>query len=430
MQIKQYAKTFMILALSIVYMLGFTQFGASAFEKIFPQEFTFSEGTKIGEVDVSSMTKDEAEKRIYDQSEKWAKSTHISLRLEGDEEVNLDLSIFRILIAESVDRAKNGQTNPLIVTLEDKQLNQIISAKLGKTMSENINIERLKTDLISIAESFKTGTIQIRINDYLKLVKENGDEVVSEAILTNIKGNGNELTSILEQVNQIIIPANSKFSLLQFVKEKQLDYVTNESLSIIASAIYKTILPTNFEINVRNIGRTKPLYIDLGYEAMIEQDDFDLVFTNPNPTDYTIYLNKNGHTLKASLTGAPFVYKYEVQLENMKTIKPKKIVQYSSKIPIGSSQIINEGSNGYLVDVVRVTMNEDEVVLNTTKISEDYYPPTYQIELKNKLTKDSTDEINELEKDENIKENEENVADEEKKNQSDEIWEKPSGPVK
>jgi hypothetical protein len=203
--------------------------------------------------------------------------------------------------------------------------------------------------------------------------------VISQSVL-KLKELPVDLQSFLEQNSKIEIPEKSTFSLLDYIQKQNLEKLSPDVLSIIASGIYQTILPTNFSIIERNIGNSLPKYDNLGFEAKINVDqNEDFIFLNPDQSLYSIEMEMVDHSLIVSLKGGKSPYQYKIKKEEQ-SLKPKTIIQYSPLLPTGKVKVKTPGAEGKLVKVYK-EVYEDEQLLKRDIVSSDYYPLVYRVEI-------------------------------------------------
>jgi hypothetical protein len=189
-----------------------------------------------------------------------------------------------------------------------------------------------------------------------------------------------DLQTFLEQNSKINITEKSTFSVLNYIQKQNLESLSPDVLSIIASGIYQTILPTNFSIIERNIGNSLPEYDNLGFEAKINFDqNEDFIFLNPDQSLYSIEMEMVDHSLIVSLKGEKSPYQYKIKKEEQ-SLKPKTIIQYSPLLPTGKVKVKTSGEEGKLVKVYK-EIYEGEQLLKREFVSSDYYPPVYRVEI-------------------------------------------------
>jgi hypothetical protein len=226
--------------------------------------------------------------------------------------------------------------------------------------------------------------------------KDLGAEISDEKIILNqsimnINDIPIDLQTFLEHSSKIDISEQSTFSLLDFVKEKGLDKLNFDTLSLIASGIYQSILTTNFSILERNIGNSLPENDSLGFESElnIERNE-DLIFSNPNNSVYSIELVLENKSLKITLLGEKLPYHYKIT-KDIQTFKPKTIIQYSPLLPNGKVKVATTGKDGKLVKVYR-DVYQGEQKLKRELISSDFYPPVHRVEI-HSLNTSITDQV-------------------------------------
>nr|WP_243449941.1 G5 domain-containing protein [Neobacillus terrae] len=259
-------------------------------------------------------------------------------------------------------------------------------AGLGKDQAEeiaalkfpgiDINVDAFTKKLNIVASSLSEGENVINLKEFIK----NSDESSSicESVLTP-KTAPDEVERAVGQLAKIQVHANSTFSFNELLKKEKLNNLSGNTLSFIASGIYKAILPTNFSIIERNIGRELPDYTELGYEAKIDfaQKD-DLVFSNPNESDFNIEISWDGKQLKTSLVGQKLFYEYKITETDKQQFMPKTVLQYSPLLAGNQKKVLKEGSEGYLIRITR-EIYENANFKKSVLLSEDYYAPVPKI---------------------------------------------------
>jgi hypothetical protein len=206
-------------------------------------------------------------------------------------------------------------------------------------------------------------------------------EVVLNSATLNVMDVPDDLQSFLTANPKIELPADSSFSLLDFLKKQKLETASAEALSIIGTGIYQAILPTNFMIEERNIGSELPAYAALGDEAKVDfTQSMDLAFSNPNNSKCTLELKLNGNSLTVTLKGAKLPYEYKITKKNEQKLTPKTVVQYSPLLTSGQTTVKSPGKNGQTVEVYRQTYKGD-ILEKSEQIANDYYPPEYRVEI-------------------------------------------------
>ncbi|MFD1736018.1 VanW family protein [Bacillus salitolerans] len=392
MRSKEFMKLFSSLLLGIMFVLSFSQLGAYGYKHVFKNNSVFEQNTIIGNVDVSGMTEEEASKYLTESFNAWFQSSILTLNYK-EVEKRLASEMFRFSIYDSVNLAENGKVSPLIITVEESVYKEMIGAFNDSVLEAAINDELLKKEILNVVTTMQTGEFSFKLIDYIEEDLET--VVVSEGAVNLTEEQVIVMTNALENRNQLVIPPLSQVSVLQYIHDQEIQ-LSNEELNILASALYKTILPTNFDIVERHTSRAFPGHVELGFEARILDKSMDLSFHNPNSTEYVVNMTIQKQQLKMELVGAPFVYEYEILLKDKQTFPPKSILQFDPKLPYGESRVEEEGQEGYLVTVVRNKMDKNGSVLDYDTISEDFYPPVHQIVVTSILPKDEVLDENEV----------------------------------
>ena len=175
---------------------------------------------------------------------------------------------------------------------------------------------------------------------------------------------------------------HSQFSILDAIEEKGIKTFTSEGLSIVATAIYKAVLPTNFTITERSISRELPSYAEAGYEAKVDSSkNMDLIIANPNDDEYVLEFKQADGKLHVSLSGSELFNQYRIVLTEQETFNPKNIIQYDAKIAYGQKKIKTQGKKGFLQKVYRETLDSTGVTTERELLSEDFYPPIHTVVL-------------------------------------------------
>ncbi|WP_144547831.1 G5 domain-containing protein [Bacillus sp. X1(2014)] len=375
---QQMVKLFIVLFLSTAFIFSFSHYGAKAFEKITSADGKFSDGTTIGALDVSGKTKEEAKSLLEARYVEWVKQTAIQLQY-GEKTASFDLNQFHLDSQQTINSIKDGQKNPAFITVDKLQVEEQLEILFSQIKTSDFDIAKLTTSLNTIASLFESGSQTLDLHkEFLLAGKIKKDAIINSAVIS-MDEVPFALQTVIEANPEIEISEGATFSLLDFAKKQKIDDV--DSLNVIATGIYQAILPSNFTIVERNIGSTLPAYSKLGYEAMvILTKKADLVIENPNESKYKLKLILENKQLKVTLTGEELVYKYQIKTKENQKLAFKTIIQYSPLLLPGKSKIQTKGKKGQIIKVYREVYQGEEI-LKSELISEDYYPPSYQIEV-------------------------------------------------
>ncbi|MBT2727062.1 G5 domain-containing protein [Bacillus sp. ISL-75] len=375
---QQMIKLFVVLLFCTAFIFSFSHYGAKAFEKITNADGKFSDVTTIGALDVSGKSEDEAKSLLEEKYVAWLKDTSIELQY-GEKTAPFDLKQFYLDSEKSVDSIKDGEKNAAFITVDKLQVKEQLEILFPQLNTSDVDIDKLTTRLNSTAALFQSGSQNLDLyNDFLLADHIKKDAVLNTAVITM-----NEvpfaLQTVIDKNPKIEISEGSTFSLLQFAEKQKIE--DPDSLNVIATGIYQAILPSNFSIVERNIGSSLPNYSSLGFEAKVNSSKkADLIIANPNKAKYILKLTLENKQLKVTLTGEKLVYKYQITTKDEQKLAPKTIVQYSPLLLPGKTKVQTKGEQGQIVKVYREVYQGDQF-LKSELISEDYYPPSYRIEI-------------------------------------------------
>ena len=375
---QQIIKLFIVLLLCTSFIFSFSHFGAKAVEKITNTDGKYAAGTTIGSLDVSGKTVDETMSLLEEKYGEWMKDTFIELQY-GEKTVPFDLNQFHLDTKQTVDSIKDSKRNPAFIDIKKIQLEEQLETLFPQMKSSDIDLDKLMNSLNEIASRFEAGSNSLNLyNDYLLADHINKDAVINTAVveMTDVSV---DFQAVIEKNPTIEIPEESTFSLLEFAKKKKIEKA--DLLNVIATGIYQAVLPSNFSIVERNIGSSLPNYANLGFEAKVNpSNNTDFIIKNPSMTKYILELNLDGSKLKITLKGEEPLYNYKISLKDEQKLKPKTILQYSPFLLPGNTEIRTIGTEGLIVKVYR-DVYQGEQFLKSEFISEDYYPPVYQVDL-------------------------------------------------
>ncbi|MGG4166861.1 G5 domain-containing protein [Rossellomorea vietnamensis] len=373
-------KTFPFTKLSVffvlcsIYVFSFAHLGAFAYDRFLSPNQAYPEGTKIGNIDVSTLSYSKAQDEINTKIEEWKEKQSMTLSYM-DTIIPLDSKLFHFDIATSIEGATQGGEAPLLVRLEG--LDSLLSS--NEVDTSMINLETLRQEIIVHAANLDDTDKNLHIEDFF--TQSDTIEIISEINMEGITSTPG-LQTLFNTYEEIELEGTSPFSLLTFLDEEAFTGMSNQELSTFASYLYQLILPTNFEVIERHQGRELPVDIGLGFEAYVNQDQGDdFIFTNPNDTVYKIILNRQGDRFSLALTGVKMPYEVIVDRRNEQTFKPKVIKQYSPYLNKGEVKVKEEGRNGMKIEVWRSFETKNGELLKEERISEDFYLPVFKEEI-------------------------------------------------
>lgn len=377
MENKRDLKLLLIMILCTGYFFSFSLFGEKAYDQVSASKDAFKESTAIGSVDVSRLTNEEALKKLQQEQKAWLEETTIHLQYK-EKKVEFDKSSFIFSLGKSIDGAESGVKNPLIVDVEEGMISAVL---IDFAIDEqSFNKQAFNQELLSYPSTLQKGVHSIKLEDFLQVEKQK--TIVSEGTVS-FKENSEQMDLWISQFPTVTIDAHAQFSILDAVAEKGIKTFTPEGLSIVATAIYKAVLPTNFSITERSISRELPYYAEAGYEAKVDSSkNMDLIIANPNDEPYVLEFKQADNQLKVSLSGPELIYQYKIVLPEKETFNPKNIIQYDTKLAYGQEKVKSQGKKGFLQKVYRETVDSTGVTVERELLSEDFYPPIHTVVLK------------------------------------------------
>lgn len=369
-----FTKLSVFFVLCSIYVFSFAHLGAFAYDRLLSPNHAFPEGTRIGNIDVSTLSYAKAEEELHIKIEDWKGNQSMTLSYM-DTVIPLDSKLFHFDLAASIERATQGGETPLLVTYEG--LDSLLSS--NEVNTSMLDLEGLGQEIMEHAANLNDTDENLPIEDFF--IQSDSIEIISNINMEGVTSTPG-LQALFDTYEEVELEGTSSFSLMTFLDEEAFTGMSNQELSTFASYLYQLILPTNFEVIERHQGRELPVDIDLGFEAYVNQDQGDdFIFTNPNDAVYKIILNRQGDNYSLVLTGAQMPYTVSVDRRNEQTFKPKVIKQYSPYLNKGEVKVKEEGRNGMKIEVWRSFESKNGELLKQEKISEDFYLPVFKEEI-------------------------------------------------
>ncbi|RXT14689.1 VanW family protein [Ammoniphilus sp. CFH 90114] len=369
------SKLFVTLVLATLFLFSFQSIAMKVYDH-FLGEPKFAAGAAIGPVPVEGLTREMAVEKLGLAVETWRSQDTIRVRLEKKEKV-LSSTAFSIDVLSSVQSAQLNGVSPLIVSLEQEDINFMLSSLADASFIQEVDRNELDNVLLGYATKLETQNILLDLKDFHTRKSAPVVETIAE-LTVQTQREDSQLIQWIPKLTQITIPAESTVSLLTILQEHHIDPLPSVALDTIASAIYQAILPTNFEVLERNISRELPPYIKLGYEAKVIPGKYDLVFHNPNPSDYKFGLTYRSGELRLVISGLPLPNDYTILLEEERSFQPKTVIHYNSQLGDTEKNVKVEGQAGKYVKVYRKPASTDKIL-----VAEDFYPPIHRVEERN-----------------------------------------------
>lgn len=374
---KRFLKVFTILLISTAFIFSFSHFGALAIANGFGHKEKYAQGTAAGGIQLSGLTEEQAQQKLSSAVQKWKASNPVEIVYLA-KTVKLPAEQLHFSVTESMVRVKNGEAAPLVVTLDHNRLRDLVSKSFPDVSPDDVDIARLDMAICHAAARLETANLSFDLSGYAVDGNEK-ETTVSKGSVANVSlAEATELENWAKQFPQVNIPAHGMFSLFKTAEKTGASF-SNEALSMIATAIYGAVLPTNFEIIERNTGNELPYYATLGKEAKVVKGKLDFSFVNPNPTAYQLKFTVRNGAFSVSVAGRPFLENYKMVLKDQKTIGPETTVQYHPALKADQSVVLQAGKAGYYAKVFRNIYSQNHGLLKSVLLAEDFYPPVAQI---------------------------------------------------
>lgn len=347
--------------------------GVSAFDSRSSKNTVYPKNTYIGMLDVTGKSQEEVRRFLEKKIKRWHGSSKFEI-VYKEQELRVEPADFVFLLDESISSAADGKQNPLLIELKGNVFNGFEAIK---GMEEDLDKPSLEKALIKAGMEFAED-VRINLEDYLPEKKP----VLISSSTVELSGTNRVAADLANAFPTIEMAAKSNFSMKEWLAENNADNISASAISLISSAIYKAVLPTNILISERHISSSVLEAVEPGYEARVDfEKNLDFMLYNPNGQPIKIQLEMDDSRLKVSVTGVPLLYNYKVHAGEQQEFTPRTIKQYSALLQQGQKRVEQKGKAGILVKVSRDVYAKTGEWLKTETIAEDFYPPVHRIEI-------------------------------------------------
>lgn len=277
---------------------------------------------------------------------------------------NLESALFTPKIDETVNEIRRNSQNKVIFIIETDHQGEIlnlIDSMFTQNILNLIDSEKLFNELIAdLGDMILIKDYQLE--DYF--IESAFDQSLYFDTVSGI--NVDSVTEILNQLDTIIINPQSRFSILEALKDYDL---TNEELSIIATGMLKVLTNTHMNGFVFHTYPEQPAWASTGYNVrVLKVNDYDFTFYNSNHFEYRIELGQSSaNTISFSLKGVPQVFDYEINITKQATVPIENvyidndtlnastpgIVEITTETEVKYELLIDEGVSGGVYTVYR-----------------------------------------------------------------------------
>jgi len=381
-KLQWFVSSLIIMTGSLVFLSLFTYSGTLV-HSIWFEEERFESETMIANMDISDLNQEEATLELQQEVAEWQANYSIELRW-FDKKKLYPVESLNFLVDESIeDMMMSDELNESLIVLATEQqlMDTLEEFDFYPDVSRIVFLERLLNDLEEEVSTLPNEDIVINIHDYLFDDQVNQEQTISS---TSRSYDSPLLETWIHDLRLITIEADSRFSLMNAMDEARIESLTEQPLSILASAVYEVMLHSNFNLIERVQSDTVKEDVPVGYDVKMVPEENDLVFENPNPIDYQLKFHYENNQLSVELIGEEFAYLISVDVEDQENIRPRTIVQYSDSLRKGSSQVVDSGKDGLNYQLVRSIVNPLDNENVTEQIANDYYPPIHRVEMRSK----------------------------------------------
>ncbi|WP_243292071.1 VanW family protein [Bacillus sp. FJAT-47783] len=330
---------------------------------------TYDNDTYVGNENISGKTKEETTKLIKSMIQEWKKQTTITL-LDHETNITIPKESFSFQVEKTVESIQHHEENEMVVTINMNQVKSLLEEQLDGSVYSSINFAQLQRDLEHFAQAFVEDDIYLQLGDYFP---EQPFETVSNTSLPIPVEYADFVEQWVEQHKNVQVMSQTPFSMNALIEDSDVDG-TDSEWSFLATAIYKVILPTNFDILKRTPNRSLPSYTTLGQDVKVSPDRMDFVFQNRNDHDYTIAFSSKENRLYVDLIGQPFPYTYEIEVENVVYYETEPIVTYTAEMEKGIYYTEKKGVAAVSADIYRKVFAKSGTFVKKEIVASQFYP--------------------------------------------------------
>ncbi|WP_040286354.1 G5 domain-containing protein [Sporosarcina koreensis] len=335
----------------------------------------FGAHTYAGPFDLSNRTSRDAEIKLTSDLLGMQDNLQADLVYQ-DAKIPLPAELVTYDSSATVDRAQTEAENPLVASVSEDGLRALLAQELPMLQFSDSEVASIAQ---GISDKLSSGIMpqSVQLTEYLETTQP-AVTVASADVPTD--GFSQQMLDVLDALDGVQLEPKEPFSLLAFIEETETGLLSDDKMTILASALYEAALRTNFWVEERTI-RTELLDgVKPGFEAAIDRQlGLDFVLTNPNQTSYAIRSNWSGGALHVEYAGLPLRYAYEPYVAETNKYEPKTTVHYNKDLAAGRVDLLTEGRDGSEVIVQRKIL-EDGGLLTVEPVSEDFYPPVSRVE--------------------------------------------------
>ncbi|MDX9691704.1 MAG: hypothetical protein RBT45_04550 [Acholeplasmataceae bacterium] len=343
--------------------------------------------TSVGFIYLGDKTENQYSSILSQEINKWSNEAIYTVYFQ-EYTFDLDLSLFDFDNSKTLQLLRTNVNNRAYFDLSETNealLENQLRQQFSDEIIEEFDMESFVDDVISDMQLLFIKK-EYQLESYLS--ESIAETVIDSTTITLI--NVLDVNRIVDTVTEIIIPKNSRFSLLKALESYTL---TNNQLSIIASGIQGIVDVTSMSGFSYEQNRILPIWSTPGQNVRILQvNKYDFTFFNHLNYELTVTIDQvDEQTLEFRLIGYPFVTTYEVVAVDLMII-PYPTLYYDNETIISDPNVeitdsetetyyrlkVQDGIDGLVIYYYRevTQLNED---MMSYRIYDEQFLPTPEI---------------------------------------------------
>lgn len=339
--------------------------------------FASSNGSTIGSVSVEDLSDQEIQKQITTAVADW-KNNEICITI-GDRKVLLNGGDFQFDIVASIKRYENDTAIPWYeFWKKNPTVHEPLMVEVNPSIKEKVERQtglkwgEIQSQLLEAASNLKESPIKIHTTDF----SIKSAERISFQTIQIPDSQVLDVTAIVKKLDGVMIEPETPFSFNDLATKVS---SSDDTMSLVASALYSAVLQSSFEITERHQADDIPTYVQPGYEASVSPFlEKDLQFVSHQTVPAKISASVKSNVLKIELYSLPGNPEVTVLEKNRITVEPRTIYRYSDNVAKGTSKMIQQSQSGLQLSIYR-TITDENGGSKTQMISENYYAPRNEI---------------------------------------------------
>ncbi len=370
-----YASIIMIIAFASIFVVWYMVKGYSL--------GTYEENTILGSVYIGGLKEDEVEPIITERITSWLNDESIVFELTYQEyNYEFNRSLFYFDQELSMFYLENGITNELFAKYQGDErldiINDISNLDFLIGINDEFDFDALINDTL-VAAGYMKSYSSLNLEDYIIDLDDSVSEVATISLDLYDGIDVDDLITGISEVysdGKIVIEHKELFDIV----EKFGESLADNEMSILSTGMLALILETNFSVNeVHYVAEIDYINYDIntfpffGHNASVNRvigNGFS--FYNPNNFNYYFTVEKVDETsITIALVGLVFVDDIEVQIN-------KTVLDHITQHTL-NDDILQNGYDGAIIEVVRVITDISGNVRYDNVILFEFYPPIKEI---------------------------------------------------